>query len=138
MAEYRDRYEELRKLGVEVAALSADPPEASEKLREELRLPFPLLADPERRVITSWGLLNPRERGGVAYPAVFVLAPGLRVRYRSLDETAARIQTGGLVEFLRAGSGSGTPKPPRQAPVLAGPVEYWKAIRNYLKTPRSR
>ena len=69
MAEYRDRYEELRRLGVEVAALSVDPPGASERLRSELRLPFPILCDPERRVIACWGLLNSREHGGVAYIA---------------------------------------------------------------------
>ena len=49
MAEYRNRYEEIRKAGADVAALSVDSPETSAKLRSELRLPFPILSDPERR-----------------------------------------------------------------------------------------
>ena len=90
---------------------------------------FPLLCDPERKVIAEWRLLNSRERGGVAYPALFVLDPGLRVRYRSLDDTAARVQTGGVLEFLRSGEASR----PRKAPVFPGPAEWWKGIRNYLR-----
>jgi hypothetical protein len=107
-------------------------------LRRELRLPFPLLSDPERGVIASWGLLNSKERGGVAYPAVFILDPGLGVRFRSLDGTTARVHTGSVVEFLRAGDGSGTAPAPRKAPVRAGPGEWWRGIRNYLGIGGSR
>jgi peroxiredoxin len=131
LAEYRDRQEELRKLGVEVAALSADAVDASERLWKELHLPFPLLCDPERKVITAWGLLNPRMLGGVAHPAIFVLDPGLRVRYRSLDGAASRVQTGGLLELLRGGKSSGAAEKPRRVPVLAGPMDWWRGIRNY-------
>lgn len=123
---------------MEVAALSVDPPGASEQLRRELRLPFPVLCDPERRVVAAWGLLNSREHGGVAFPAVFVVEPGLRVRYRSVDGTAARVHTGSLLEFLRASDGPAAAKAPRRVPVLAGPLDWWRGIRNYLGLRRSR
>lgn len=128
---------------MEVAALSADPPEASATLKDELRLPFTLLcepvpsfSDPEQTVIASWGLLNRRERGGIAYPALFVLHPDLRVRYRSLDDHAARVHAGGLLEFLRSDDGAGAAKAPRKAPVLPGPMDWWKGIRNYVRLGR--
>jgi len=137
LAEYRNRDGEFRAAGVEVAALSVDPPAASEQLRRELRLPFPILCDPERRLIASWGLLNPHERGGIACPAVFVLDPGRRVRFRSLDGTAARVHTGSLLEFLRVGDGSATAKAPRKVPIFPGWMDWWRGIRNHLGNRKS-
>jgi peroxiredoxin Q/BCP len=138
LAEYRNRHEDFRQLGVEVAALSADSPEASERLRGQLRLPFPLLCDPERQVITSWGLLNPKQHGGIAYPAVFVLDPGLSVRYRSLDGTAARIHSGSLLEFLRTSNSDRPARPPRRVPIITGLADWREGIRNYRDFTRSR
>ena len=114
-----------------VAALSADAPPAAQKLRLELGLPFPLLCDPERAVITAWGLLNTKEHGGIAYPAVFVLDADLRIRYRSLDDTLTRIHPGSLLGFLRAGDGAAEAKAPRRVAVLARPMDWWRGIRNY-------
>ncbi len=41
---------------------------------EKLLLPFPLLADPESRVIREWGVLNEAE-GNIAKPAIFLVRP---------------------------------------------------------------
>lgn len=47
------------------AAVSADPPAKSEALRRELRLPFPILCDTERRVA---GLPKSRALAAITYP----------------------------------------------------------------------
>jgi hypothetical protein len=52
-----------------------DAPEKSEAVRQQLRLPFPILSDRERRVVQEWDIYNPKEKGGIARPAVFILAP---------------------------------------------------------------
>jgi len=81
LADYRDHYDEIRASGADVVAVSVDPPEASEAVRRDLPLPFTILCDTERRVAQEWDVYNPRERGGIAKPALFIIDPGRTVRY---------------------------------------------------------
>lgn len=112
MAEYRDQ--DFAAVGARVVALSVDEPARAEAMRAQLKLPFPVLCDQKREVITAWGLLNAKEKGGIAYPAVFVLDRERMVRYRSLDRTAARVSTGAVLAFLREGMQGSTQQPKRQ------------------------
>jgi len=43
---------------VKIVAISADPPEASAKVKGELGLGFPLLSDEDEQVIKRYGLLH--------------------------------------------------------------------------------
>ncbi len=52
---FAERYPEFRALGAEVLGISADPPEVQARFAEKLAVPFPLLSDPEARVIRAWG-----------------------------------------------------------------------------------
>lgn len=112
MAEYREQ--NFAAVGAQVVALSVDAPERAEAMRAQLQLPFAVLSDQKREVITAWGLLNEKEKGGIAYPAVFVLDRERTVRYRSLDRTAARVSTGAVLAFLRDGMRGSTEQPERQ------------------------
>lgn len=105
MADYRDHYEDIRAAGAQVAATSVDPPEKSEALRRELRLPFPILCDAERRVVKEWDIYNPRERGGIAKPAVFVIGSDRVVRYSKVDSMATRIPPSEIIRILRSSEG---------------------------------
>ena len=58
-----------------------DAPEKSESVRRELRLPFSILSDAERRVVREWNIYNAKEKGGIAKPAVFILNPDRMVRF---------------------------------------------------------
>ena len=98
-------------------------------MRVELRLPFPVLCDPERAVVTAWGLLNAREKGGIAYPAVFVLDRNLVVRYRSLDGTAARVNAEAVLSFLRSGMAESADPPKRRT--------FWPGLRAFVTALRS-
>jgi hypothetical protein len=81
LADYREHYKEIRAAGVSLAAVSMDAPEKLEAVRQELHLPFPILCDTERRVIQEWDIYNPREKGAIAKPAVFVIDRDRTVRY---------------------------------------------------------
>jgi thioredoxin-dependent peroxiredoxin len=52
---FRDAWRELQKAGVVVLGVSPDSEASHAKFATDYRLPFPLLADPERRVIESYG-----------------------------------------------------------------------------------
>lgn len=93
---------QLTELGVRLAAVSVDSPEALRNLRADLGLRYELLSDAGREVVRAWGLLNPRERGGIAFPSVFVLDSGGKIVYRSLDRTASRADVTSILNFLRA------------------------------------
>jgi peroxiredoxin Q/BCP len=47
----RDRWEQLQAKGVEVLGVSADSPRAQRKFQEKYALPFPLIPDPQGKVI---------------------------------------------------------------------------------------
>lgn len=65
-------YQQIEEHGVELYAVSVDPPEASEALRKRLECDFTFLSDSDGKVLD---LLNIRHRegrmdgGDIAYPA---------------------------------------------------------------------
>jgi thioredoxin-dependent peroxiredoxin len=52
---FRDGWKELQKLGATVLGVSADSGESHRKFVEKYRLPFTLLSDPDRKVMTKYG-----------------------------------------------------------------------------------
>jgi peroxiredoxin len=138
LAEYRDHYETILAAGSGVAGLAVDPPEESEALRRQLALPFPLLCDSQRKVLETWGLLNAREKGGIARPAVFVIDRDLRVRFVSLDLHSARVRTEVVVNFLLSGMATKGPVRPRRRLVFPTLGDWFRALRNTFRFgPRS-
>ncbi len=133
MAEYRDRFAELTSLGLGLAALSVDGKEPSRALADQQKLPFPLLCDPSREVVQAYGLYNRAEKGGIAYPATFVLDRDRRVRFRSLDRLASRVDLDGLFAFLRGGEGATAPAKPAQCKISPRLAEIVCVTKNALK-----
>jgi peroxiredoxin len=127
LAEYGRDHATIREAGASVAALSVDSAARSEALRTELKLPFPLLCDPAREVVRAWDLYNAREMGGIAIPAVFVIGPDRRARYRSVDTTRERVSTAGVLGFLSGGVAT------EREPVRAGIREFVRAIGNAIR-----
>jgi hypothetical protein len=72
---------EFNAAGISVFAISYDRVEAQAAFAEEFGITFPLLADPDHRVIEATGILNtlvkPEEEGiyGVPYPGTYVIGP---------------------------------------------------------------
>jgi thioredoxin-dependent peroxiredoxin len=52
---FRDSLNELNEAGLDVIAISPDKPEKLAKFRDNEKLTFPLLSDPDRKVLTAWG-----------------------------------------------------------------------------------
>lgn len=129
MAEYRDKWVELRAAGADVAAIAVDDPTRSEPVRLGHQLPFPILCDTRREVVRAWGLFNPAEHGGIAFPAVFVIDRDRTVRWRSLDRTATRVETAGVLAWLRGGQAAPAP---RRRWVGAGIGDFARALRNWI------
>jgi peroxiredoxin len=103
LADYGHLVNDFTGEGVQIAALSVDDPERSRDLRARLALPYPLLTDPGRDVVRAWGLYNPKEAGGIARPATYLLGPGRTVLFRNIDEVAARAQPSEMLAYLREG-----------------------------------
>lgn len=133
MAEFRDRFAELSSFGFGLVALSVDEPQRSHALVAQLELPFSLLCDAEREVVRAYGLFNEKEKGGIAYPATFVLDRDRTVRFRSLDRTASRVDLDELFAFLRRGIDSEPPAAPKRSRIVPGFRDFIRVIRNSIR-----
>ena len=51
----RDNYNELLKKGFVVIGISPDSIKSHEKFSEKYELPFPLISDPEKKIMTAYG-----------------------------------------------------------------------------------
>src|SRR2546422_5381811 len=52
---FRDDWKDLQKAGVVVLGISADSAASHAKFATKYKLPFPLLSDPDRKVMEAWG-----------------------------------------------------------------------------------
>lgn len=61
---FRDGLAELNGAGIDVIGISPDKPEKLAKFREAESLNFPLLGDPEKKVLTAWGTFGEKKMYG--------------------------------------------------------------------------
>ena len=62
--DFRDSLAELNEAGLDVIGISPDKPEKLAKFRDTGRLTFPLLSDPDRKVLTAWGTFGEKTMYG--------------------------------------------------------------------------
>lgn len=133
MADYSERLEDFRAAGAELVAISVDDAARAESVRQELGLKFPLLCDTSREVVKKYGLLNSVEKGGIAFPASFVIDRGRVVRFRALEDVASRVNVDQLLELVRELGGGGEPKTkPRKSGVFPG-LMFLRATMNAMR-----
>jgi peroxiredoxin len=101
LADYSARLDDFRAAGADLAAISVDSPARAEPMHGELGIKFPLLCDSRREVVKSYGLLNTRENGGIAFPAAFVVDRNRIIRFRALEEVASRVSVDELLRLVR-------------------------------------
>jgi len=84
--------------------VSVDSPAQHAAMIETLRLPFPLLSDPDRSLaITPWGLADPKDARNIAIPAVVGVGPdGAEVFRFTSGDFADRVSEDDLIEAVRA------------------------------------
>jgi len=108
LGELADRYEEIKKLGAEVISVSTDTAfvhkawhDNSETIK---KIQFPMLADPTRRVSTSYYTLIENE--GLSLRATFIIDPEQNIKAfefhdnsigRSVDELIRKLQAAKFV-----------------------------------------
>jgi len=61
---FRDAWSDLQGLGVVVLGVSADDAASHAKFAAKYRLPFTLLSDPDRKVMTAYGAYGPKTMYG--------------------------------------------------------------------------
>jgi thioredoxin-dependent peroxiredoxin len=62
--DFRDNLGELNDAGLDVVGISPDKPEKLAKFRDNEQLTFPLLSDPDRKVLTAWGAYGEKKMYG--------------------------------------------------------------------------
>ena len=91
---FRDLWKDLQKAGVVVLGVSADSPASHEKFTAKYKLPFPLLSDPDRKVMTAWGaygekVLYGKKTTGVIRSSVWVGPDGsVRKHWKRVADAA--------------------------------------------------
>jgi peroxiredoxin Q/BCP len=62
--DFRDSLAELNGAGIEVIGISPDKPEKLAKFTERDELTFPLLSDPDKKVLAEWGAYGEKKMYG--------------------------------------------------------------------------
>jgi len=63
----RDNFEMLAKHGIEVVGVSDDPVSKHESFSDKFDLPFPLIADTDRKVLNAYGTYGEKKNYGRTY-----------------------------------------------------------------------
>ena len=89
--ELQSQYDELKRRGMGLAAISYDPVETLAKFSSERGITFPLISDPASAIIKRYGLFNttvePGTRAyGVPFPGTFMLDRRRVVRSRHFED----------------------------------------------------
>ena len=62
--DFRDNLRDLNEAGLDVVGISPDPPAKLAKFRDAQGLTFPLLSDPDRKVLAAWGAYGKKQMYG--------------------------------------------------------------------------
>jgi peroxiredoxin Q/BCP len=103
LASYARNWDRFVAEGVRLAGISVDPIENNHTMVDKLLLPFPLLSDPEGRVIKDWGVWTDAG-GGIARPSIFAIRMDGSIAWRYVGrDFADRPNDEQLFESLQGG-----------------------------------
>lgn len=81
---FRDIYQQIRDKGAVVLGVSVDPVKSHKKFTDKYQLPFPLLADEDKSLVTAYGVWGEKVFMGRKYLGVyrvtFLIGPDGRIR----------------------------------------------------------
>jgi len=89
---FQQRLPEFEARGVRVVGISVDPPDINQRQSQKLGYTFPLLSDPNGKVIRRYDVLHPGagpKGEDIARPAEFLLDSNGIVRWVNLTENIA-------------------------------------------------
>jgi peroxiredoxin Q/BCP len=105
---FRDLWKEIQKAGAVVVGVSPDGGASHEKFRAKYKLPFPLLSDPDKKVMEKYGawgekVLYGKKTTGVIRSTVWI-GPDGAVRRHWKRVAKAEAHPAEVLEALRAGA----------------------------------
>ena len=92
---FRDSFKDLQKAGVVVLGISADSGASHAKFAAKYKLPFPLLSDPDRKVMEAWGaygdkMMYGKKTRGVIRSSVWIGPDGTVLKHWARVADAAK------------------------------------------------
>jgi peroxiredoxin Q/BCP len=107
---YRDSIDKVRAAGAQVLGVSVDDVESHKKFAEEHQVPFPLLADVDRKMAAAYGVLTSKLGTSYARRDTFVIDPQGRIakHYPNVDPEKNVAQVVADLALL-TGAGGGAP-----------------------------
>jgi thioredoxin-dependent peroxiredoxin len=83
--EFRDTYKQMQKTGAVLLGISPDTPKAQKKFQEKFSLPFPLLADADKKVAIAFDVLKEKNMYGKKVMGVvrttFIIGPDGKIQH---------------------------------------------------------
>ena len=103
---FRDDWKAFQKLGIVVLGVSGDSEASHQKFRSKYKLPFPLLSDPDKKVMTAYGaygekMMYGKKVTGVIRSTVWI-GPDGKVRKHWAKVPSAEEHPARVLEAVRA------------------------------------
>lgn len=97
----RDNYQDLQKAGYQVIGVSADSVKSHKKFEEKYDLPFPLIADTDKKIIEDYGVWGPKKFMGKKYDGIhritFLIGETGKIE-KSIDKVKTKSHTEQILE----------------------------------------
>lgn len=74
-------YDKIKQAGADLIAISVDDQSYAWSMGQTTGAKFQILSDSDKKIITSYGILNAQEHGGIAHPSIFILDKTGRIRF---------------------------------------------------------
>lgn len=74
-------YNKIKAAGGDVIAISVDDQSFAWSMAQTTGAKFQILSDSDKKVITSYGIVNPQEHGGIAKPTILIIDKEGRIRF---------------------------------------------------------
>ena len=82
---FRDIYKKIQATGTVILGISADEPAKQKRFEEKFKLPYPLLADTDKKVCESYGVIQEKSMYGKKYMGIarmtFLIGPTGRIQH---------------------------------------------------------
>jgi peroxiredoxin len=81
-------YDKIKQAGADLMAISVDDQSFAWSMGQTTGAKFQILSDSDKKVITSYGILNAEEHGGIAHPSIFIIDKTGRIRFLHVGKDA--------------------------------------------------
>jgi peroxiredoxin Q/BCP len=101
---FRDNYQSLLSKGFSVIGVSPDTEKSHKKFETKFNLPFPLIADPDRKIVEQYGLWAEKTTFGRTYMGVlrttFVIDPNGKI-LKVIDKVESKNASQQVLDLLQ-------------------------------------